>query len=178
MWHPFDVLPPRTRGPVVVSLTAATLLLMAAFQATGGPVGPGGIVPFEVAGTAERAAAMMKTWGESGSRAAAFSLGLDFLFIPVYSTAISFGCAWTAGRFRPGMLHRLGILLAWGLWVAALLDCIENVALLVLLLDRVIEPWPHIAAVCAWTKFALISLGLAYLPVARAAGTLRRNTAC
>ena len=52
----------------------------------------------------------------------------------------------------------LGAPLAWGLWIAALLDFVENFALVILLFGWVQSPWPQIAAVCAAIKFALLLL--------------------
>ena len=95
---------------------------------------------------------------------AGFSLGLDYLFMVAYSTTIALGCLWAADAFRarlPG-LAAAGPWLAWGQWVAGLCDAVENVALTVMLLGGVADPWPGLAWWCATPKFVLIVAGLLY----------------
>ena len=57
------------------------------------------------------------------------------------------------------------LFLAWGQWLAALLDAIENGALLTMLLDVPAQPWPVVAWWCAIAKFALVLLGLLFVLV-------------
>jgi len=59
--------------------------------------------------------------------------------------------------------HSIGLLLAWGLWAAALFDAIENLALFTELLGNNVAPYPQIAQICATIKFGLILLGLLYV---------------
>ena len=82
----------------------------------------------------------------------------------LYSTAIACACAWIAGalRDRARPLALIGWLLGWGQWLAALLDAVENGALLTMLLDVPAQPWPAVARWCAVLKFALVLLGLIY----------------
>ena len=54
-------------------------------------------------------------------------------------------------------------LLAWGLWLAAISDAAENLALITELLGRNAAPWPQIAQICATIKFGLILLGILYV---------------
>ncbi len=60
------------------------------------------------------------------------------------------------------MAH-LGLLLAWGLWIAAVSDATENLALFTELLGNNVAPWPQVAQICATIKFGLIVLGLLYV---------------
>jgi hypothetical protein len=75
---------------------------------------------------------MIEAWNETERIDAAFSLGLDFLYLCLYSTTIAFACLWAAGVFRArrGKLAAAGAWLAWWQWLAALLDAAENTALL------------------------------------------------
>lgn len=73
-------------------------------------------------------------------------------------------------RAGPGWAA-LGRRLAWGQGLAALLDWVENIALLVVLLEAPVAPWPQVAWGCAVPKFGLVALGLCYV----AAGAVRRR---
>jgi hypothetical protein len=54
------------------------------------------------------------------------------------------------------------MLLAWGLWLAAIFDAVENYALITMMFNGVSDPYPAISAFCATCKFSLILLGLLY----------------
>lgn len=168
MTHPLERIKPERRGYYFYPLLAATVLIMLAMNLIGLPLNtpsaPSGIVSFEVAATPSRAQVILDSWGEAARVRAAFIQGLDFLFPWVYSTAIGLGCILAGGvlRHRNWPLAGLGGWLAWGLWLGALFDYIENIALVALLLGPVVSPWPQIAWVCAVVKFAMIFLGLAY----------------
>ena len=128
------------------------------------PAAPNGIISYEFAGSVLRANGILISWGEAGRLHAAFSLGLDFLFIVAYATTIGLACAW-AGEIlskRRWPLARVGLLTAWGVCLAGVLDGIENVSLVVMLLGNVSSPWPQLAAACAAVKFLLIALALLY----------------
>ena len=53
-------------------------------------------------------------------------------------------------------------MLAWGLWIAALFDAVENFSLITILFGTATSPYPEIAQACAGIKFSLILLGLVY----------------
>ncbi len=167
-WHPLAGVQSTRRSAVFVALLLATLLIMVVFQATSSEMStsaaPQGIVSFELAGTVAKAQAIIDSWNSLARQQAAFGLGLDYLYMPLYSTTIALACVWVADalhRRSPGG-SGLGILLAWGLWLAALLDAMENAALLRMLFGSVVEPWPQMAFWCAALKFALILAGIAY----------------
>lgn len=145
-----------------------TLLIMVVLTWVGEPlttqVAPNGIVSYEFAGSVSRAGEILNSWGEAGRLHAAFSLGLDFLFIVAYATTIGLACVW-AGEIlnkRRWPLSGVGLLLAWGVCLAGVLDGIENVSLVVMLLVSVSSPWPQLAAACAAVKFLLVALALLY----------------
>src|SRR5258708_545445 len=50
------------------------------------------------------------------------NLGLDYLFLILYSTTLAFACIWAAGQLPPGPWVNAGVWLAWGQWTAALFD--------------------------------------------------------
>lgn len=182
MSHPLDFVPAVNRKPLFFAFLAATLLLFAAFRVIDAPLrttaAPNGIVSFELAGVPFQAQAIINSWHEAGllasdvagepvpgmvSRAysfAVFGLGIDYLFMPVYATALALGILLAAGRHR-GWFFTLGAWLGWGAYAAALFDAIENYALArMLLLNEVWSPYPEIAAFSASVKFVLLLLGL------------------
>jgi hypothetical protein len=168
MRHPFEAIPADKRRAIFVPLLVLTLFVMAVLNTVGDllktEAAPQGIVSFELAGDVPTAQAILDSWDLARTHAG-FSLGFDFLFLVVYSTTIAFACVWVACALRDHWrwLVSAGLLLAWGQWLAALLDAIENTALLVTLLDSPTAPWPQIARWCAVPKFALVFLGLAYV---------------
>lgn len=150
-----------------------TLAILAVFSVIDAPlrVGPAsegffkGIIAFELAGSVAVSQAMLDAWDAHARLNAAFALGLDYLYMPSYALAIGLAAAWAGrqlGAWRRCLIG-LGRALAWGLGVAAVLDAIENFALLkILLAGATVPPWPTVAAACATVKFGLVILGLAY----------------
>jgi hypothetical protein len=152
---------------VFVPLLVATLLITFAFRFIG-PAQPteGGtptIVDFELAGSVDNAQAIIDAWTETDRIRAGFSLGFDYLYMPVYSTTIALACVMVAGVVRRKAWLSLGLVLAWGLWGAAVFDATENLALFTELLGHNVAPWPQVAHICALIKFGLILLGLVYV---------------
>jgi hypothetical protein len=169
MNHPFEQLKPTLQKWLFILLLILTILIMVVMNIIGSPLNtpeaPSGIVSFELAFSPARAQQMLSSWGSAAQLRAAFIQGLDFLFPLVYSTALGIGCILAAGvlRSRGRPLARLGAPLAWGLWLAAACDYIENIALVILLFGRVVSPIPEIAGVCAVIKFTLILVGIVYI---------------
>lgn len=168
MTHPLQRLSPPTQKRTLLILAVLSLVMMGAFRIIDRPLqtaaAPSGIVSFELAGTLAAAQAMIASWDQQAQLLAAFGLGLDYLFMPLYATAIALACVVAAGgplRSRR-LLVTVGLLLAWGAWLAALLDAVENYALLRVLLGSEVPAWPAIARWCASLKFLLILAGLAY----------------
>ena len=172
MRHPLDSFPASNRKALFFAFLAGTLILFAIFRVLDQPLQPNGIVAFELARTPEKAFQVMVGW-EHGciscpaiekSRAyyfAAFGLGLDYLFMPIYALALSLGILLAAGR-HPGLFARVGAWLGWGALAAPLFDATENFALLQELLNVAFTPWSQVAFWCAAFKFTLLVLGLIY----------------
>ncbi|RME80547.1 MAG: hypothetical protein D6775_15880 [Caldilineae bacterium] len=160
MWHPLTALPANWFWPFLV----LTLVVLALFQVIDRPLktpaAPVGIVSYELAGSVERARAILESWDSRARVYAGFSLGFDYLFMPLYATTIGMACLWGA-RTGSGPAW-LGGILAWGVWVAALCDGIENYALWRMLVGEPVAPWPAVARVSALAKFGLILLALVY----------------
>ncbi len=165
MNHPLDLIPDKSRKPIFWAFLTGTVILFAIFRPLGAPLttsaAPAGIVSFELARTPVNAAAMIASWDSHAQLYAAFGLGFDFLFMPVYALTLSLGALLAAGR-HPGWFACLGAWLGWGAFLAALLDAVENVGLWHSLLGPVSAPWPLVSYWCAAFKFAFILLGIAY----------------
>ena len=127
----------------------------------------GGIISFEFAGDVARAQQMLSSWGAEAKVHAALSLGMDYLFLVAYSLVISIACVHIANMLKQGwpMMAAAGLFLAWAQFLAALLDAVENYALVQLLLGSQQNLYPSLAWGCALIKFALVGMGLAYLIV-------------
>jgi len=163
--HPLEFIPAKNRKPLFFGFLGLTIGLFAVFQVLNVPLqtaaAPSGIVSFELAGNLEKAVDMIASWNERGSAFALFGLGLDYLFMPSYALALSLGLLLASGR-QGAAFARAGAWLGWGVFLAAILDAVENFALLRLLLGDLSAGWPPLAFWCASGKFALLILGLVF----------------
>lgn len=168
MAHPFEAVPVHRRADVFVPLLLLTLLLTMALGAIDQPLRAAalanGIVSLELAGSLDRVRAAINGWDAHVRFFAGLSLGLDYLYLVVYSTTIAFACIWAAGvfRVRGWVMAAVGVPLAWAQWLAGLCDAVENFALIMLLAGHVTEPWPAVAWWAAMPKFVIIMAGIVY----------------
>jgi hypothetical protein len=137
------------------------------------PAAPNGIVSFELARTVEQAVGILASWNERSNPMgayfelmvyptplqAAFGLGLDYLFMPMYAFALAFGTLLATGKHN-GRLRSLGAVAGYGALAAAVFDAVENYALFQILLGKVFSPYPEVAFYCATIKFMLLIFGL------------------
>ena len=165
MRHPFDFTSSSARKPLFFAFLFLTLILFAVFRALDTPLrtasAPNGIVSYELAGNIKPAAEILASWDTNAQFFAAFGLGLDYLFMPAYALALSFGILLAAGR-HAGWFARLGAWLGWLALAAALFDAVENFALWQFMLGDFQALWPRLAAVCATIKFTFLLVGLGY----------------
>ena len=117
--------------------------------------------------------------GDEGKIYAGLNLGFDYLFMTAYARAIGLGCVLVARGLadRGKFVSNLGIYLAWGLILAALLDAVENYTLIKVLLGSVDEIWPAVAKYCAGPKFAIVGIGLLYVIVGGVVNMAGRKSA-
>lgn len=142
----------------------ATLVLMAVLNWLSAPlvnpVAPWGLFSWQLAGSAQRTQAILSSWDQRAQLLAAFGLGLDYLFMLAYAVTFNSACRWSAEKLGRA---------AWGRWIgslvflAALLDALENACLAIGLIGRPVSPYPEIAASSAAVKFALIFLSLGWI---------------
>lgn len=154
---------------MLARIAAATVVVMVAMWLFDQPLrtaaAPYGIVSFELAGAVPTAQAILDSWDVRARSAAGVGLGLDYLFLALYSTTLTLACLRIADRFaaRGSALAAVGHAAAWGQWAAGACDGVENFALIRMLLDGAHSPWPSIAWWFASIKFGLLGLGVAYL---------------
>jgi len=165
-WHPFQKIPSDKRPLVFALLCVVTISLVIIMEVK--KVEPRGIISLELAGDVPTAQQIVESWDMSSQRNALFSMRLDFLLTIAYSNTIGLGCFWAAETISTDAqgVSAVGIILAWSQWLAALLDVVENIALLSMLCISVTQPFPTIALWCAVPKFELIVAGLLYTGVA------------
>ncbi|GAB4539167.1 MAG: hypothetical protein Fur002_03800 [Anaerolineales bacterium] len=163
MKHPLEGFPQPLQKRAFSIFLFLTLLFFAVFRWLDAPLqtaaAPYGIVSFELAWTLRSAQAMMDSWDAQARLFAAFGLGVDYLFMPTYALALSFGLLLA----RQGASPRWRVLtawLGWGAFGAALCDALENAALWQMLSAGATAALPFFAALCASIKFMLLALGL------------------
>lgn len=149
-------------GGTIVLLIVMNLLSAALVNATA----PQGIISFELARTTEKSAAILSSWDSDHRLVAAFSLGLDYLFIIVYATTLGLGCIWTSIALANPRLAAVGIVLAWMQSGAAIFDGIENFALFKVLLHGAGSILPPLVYYCAVLKFGIVLAGIIWCLVA------------
>lgn len=163
MQHPLEFIPIYFRKPLFYFFFAFTLVIFAIFRPLDAPLqtsaAPNGIVSFELARTLDSSQAIIRSWDSNARLIAAFGLGFDYLFMPVYAVALSLGLL-LAGREKIKWYYNLTAWLGWGAFAAALFDMIENYGLWRVLTGSVDPMFPQIAAFCATIKFILLAAGL------------------
>jgi len=166
MPYPFAHLPFHQQRLLFPTLLVLTLLVMGILTWMGRPLAKAGaiIVDFELAGTLDKAQAIMHGWGEVNRQLARQQTYVDFVYLVLYPLTIALGCGLAARQFSAGSwLVTVGLYLAWAQLAAGLLDAIEDVALLQLLQGSQNPSLPLIARWCALPKFAIVGLGLTYV---------------
>ncbi len=166
MNHRLSLIYHRNGKAVFLGLLAWTLVLFAVFQVLNAPLvtlaAPAGIVSHQFAWSVEKAQAILASWAGRPSLSAAFSLGLDYLFIPSYALTVALGALLAAGR-HSSSLRRLGIWAVYAVCAAAIFDALENVGLARQLLTGLVSaPMTFLTGLCASLKFTLLILAVLY----------------
>jgi hypothetical protein len=172
----------RRRGLWVTGVASAALFLVLVLvdrqiQDSGGP----GIVPFELAGTSDRAGEILGEWDAAAEDAARLSLWLDFPYLIAYGAffALAVAALRDAGRRRGWTRYaRPGTAIALLPLVAAACDAVENVNLLLVLGGHADSAAPAIATGFAIAKFVALGVAQLYLLaglVALAVARVRRQ---
>src|SRR5215213_2325018 len=123
MQHPLEFIPNKYCQRLFFTFLALTLILFAIFRLLDQPLqtdaAPNGIVSFELAGNPETARAITDSWKHMHLwLSAAASLGIDYVFMPIYALALGFGTLLAAHRHR-GWIRSLGAVAAYAGFAAA-----------------------------------------------------------
>ena len=167
--HPFVWIKEKSQTPVFIVAFITTIIIIVGMQFLGKPLvteaAPSGIISFEFAGDIETAQSIIGSWGQEETTYAGLNLGFDYLFMVGYGITIGLGCVLISHKlkYKINTLFMLGIFLAWGSVLAALLDALENYALIRVFLGSLNEIWPVVAKWCAGVKFFLVALGIGYV---------------
>jgi hypothetical protein len=163
MNHPLNFIPQNLRKPIFYIFLAFTIAIFGIFRILDLPLrtaaAPNGIVSFELARTVDASQSMVDSWDANARLFAAFGLGFDFLFMPVYALALSLGLLLAIGE-KKNRYAAFAVWMGWGVFTAALFDAVENYSLWHILIGGAISPYPAIAAWCATFKFTLLIVGL------------------
>lgn len=144
------------RATVAYAAYSAVMLeIERRLQKTGGT----GIIPFELAGSADRATEMMARWGGRGQRLARVSLWLDFGYMLTYG--VHAALLVDRARRRQGHWSVLPVL-AMG---AVAGDAVEGVSLLKVLDGGQIGVHARRARTAALVKFAFLAVCLGYAAI-------------
>ena len=157
-----------TKDLLIIS-AILTLLVFLALRIYDEPLhtsaAPNGIVSFEFAYNIDSAMEILYSWDSNAKMNAGLSLGIDYLFLVVYSLFFSISVYLIAQKFdnKFDLMKKLGIALAVLLIIAGLCDAIENYALIKLLLGSENSIFPLTAYYFASLKFVIIGLALFYI---------------
>lgn len=173
MQHPFEKLTaPRLRRVywAFFALTAITGAITGSLNKyhpdgapPGAPVAEVPTVTFEFAGTLERWNALAATAGHAGMEALRVQTYVDYSFLVCYSTLIAAGVIGVTLGTRSRALLVTARYLAWGQWLAGLLDAIENYGMLRNMAGPVSGTWLAVSYWCAAVKFAFVIFGTLYI---------------
>src|SRR4051794_35386336 len=99
---PFAQLAERTRSKLSVLALGSTAVLSVVLAVLNlplqTPAAPRGIVAFELAGSMPVSQAILASWNAQARIYAGLVLGLDYAYMPSYSTALALVCAWASRR--------------------------------------------------------------------------------
>ena len=166
-----DILNKKTGIKLFWILFCFTALTIVGMQITGNPLktdaAPAGIVTFELIGTLEGSQLIINSWQNKKMTYAGINMGLDFLFLSLYSITIALSCLLVSVRLPEHwkFFKRFGFLMALAVIIAALFDIVENIALIKLLLGSANKLLPVVAKWCAIPKFSIVSVAILYVAI-------------
>jgi len=123
---------------------------------------PYGIVSFEFIKSIEASNAALQAWGEKGKITAGISLGLDYLYIVVYTSMMCLALSLTSEKVSILSPHlgKMVLITAYLAPLIGLFDAIENYGLIHLLLGSTNQVWPLVAYYFAVGKFSGVMIVL------------------
>ncbi|HEX4463100.1 MAG TPA: hypothetical protein VH042_00480 [Solirubrobacterales bacterium] len=127
---------------------------------------------FEQAGSVERSAEIVDTWGEDGKQAAWWQLAFDTPFLIGYGLFAAGACAAVARRASQAdkqRLRRTATVVVWFGPLAAAADFLQNISLALILSGHVASPWPQVSATGGSLTSLLMAAALLFAIVGWAA---------
>jgi len=125
------------------------------------PVSPQGIVSFELCAYTSSCRAIVEAWGPVGQVWAALSLGLDYLFMFLYSATIFLGLLLIVAHV-PERLKKFTLGAAWAVWGAGAADALENYCLTQMLVGPAADGYAWPASILATIKFVVLGVTLGW----------------
>ena len=157
----------RSRALLLIALAILYVIarwpMSAANQVFHNELLPLGIISFELAWDPAIAQLMLDNWNAAQTAAVLRHTTFDFLYLLAYGGLVSLLVENVARGFTHEMVVKAGAMLSWCAVLAAALDAIENLGILVMLDEGAASPWPQLVALFAGLKFMLIIPGLLYL---------------
>jgi hypothetical protein len=154
MYQPLDRLTARQLVRAFAVMLCVLIVASVAMLILDRPLRTSGVTPFgmlglEVAGDADTVQTISGAWRNADLLSvAAFNVGADYLYIPVYPLCLSLGCVYASRRVSSKALVTAGLALAWLQWLAGVFDAVENVALLKMIWGNTSPIWPSLARAC------------------------------
>lgn len=157
-------------GIVSVTLLIFTYVVLSVFSPQPTESAPNGVLSLVLAGDLPSFENILYSWDTYDLFLLGFGLGFDFLYMIVYSTALTVGCYWATRKYREmnNWMAKLGNYLIFGMWLAALFDAVENIAVILSFQTDLFPYGPQIASWAAIPKFSIINFGLLYILLAGA----------
>ena len=122
-----------------------------------------GIVSFELAGSLQNSIDILNSWGVNAKLYAGISLGFDYLFMLMYSLLLYTLVKYLTSKFSNTSAIKLGNLIAIFMFIAGVLDAIENYSLIQLYLGNLDQIFSTVAYYSATLKFSIIGIGITYI---------------
>ncbi len=165
---PFKSLSRKAEKKTSITLLVLIVILITVMRYFDAPlknnISTSGIISFELAKDIDQSKAILNSWDAVSKTSAGMSMGLDFLFLIVYSLFISLLIhKLNVKLWKGSLIYNVGTLLILGVFLAAFFDVIENIALIKLLLGDLQQKWSSIAYYFAIAKFILLAIGILFI---------------
>lgn len=159
---------------LLLLLLLIVVMVLAAFNRLGQPLRRSsgdrpwgqddGMLALQLAGHRAAVEEITAEWGPEHQLRAGFLLGLDYLFMVAYGGLLTLTCLWSARVLsrKARRFRRVRVFFAGAMWIAVLLDAVENAMVLHQLLHGSTSPWPEVTLWVALIKFQLIGLAFCY----------------
>lgn len=161
MRHPFEKIETKTLKAtfyVLLSLTIVCIISSILIMKTGPSWGDFG--KLSVALNVENAEKIISNWTIQQKSTLAFLAGFDFLFGFLWANCIAVGMALSIRQLGSNRLKVLYRILAWGAWLAIILDVPENLSYYIMAIFKVYPVLPLMFTIIMSIRwiFAIVAL--------------------